>query len=426
MKPTQMKCESKKNSKKDLNWLRAQGTDLKLDLIQNHLSICQIMLNELFEEEVIEKAGKRYSRNKPYNGRFSRWGANDGSVKIGDQRLKMDIPRIRDMVNEKCESLETYQKVRENEAPTEQLLKGVLLGISMRDYESVIDDLGEGFGLSKSSVSRSFKERTKKQLEQFEKRDLSDHDFVGIFIDGKYLAKEQIIIVLGVTEDGQKLPLGFLQTHSEHSVPISDLFRQLISRGLQYEDGLLFVIDGAKGIRKAIKDVFGDKAIVQRCSWHKRENVKKYLNKDHQKWFEKEYHKAFEQNSYEDTKACLISLSNQLKKVNLSADRSLREGMEELLTLHRLNLYKDFKRSFFTTNVIENLNSQLGKYIGKVKRWKNSEMRYRWIASALIEVEERMNRVPNYKNLPDMKEKIKAYIRNSSHSNSEISTEIGT
>ena len=424
MEPTQKQGTEKSRNK--LDWLLQQGIDMKIDLIQNHLSICEILLNEMFEEEVIQKAGKRYSHNKPHDGRFSRWGFNPGSVKIGDQRLKMEIPRIHDNKHNTFESLSSYEKVKENEAPTEQLIKGVLLGLSMRDYEGVIDHLGESFGLSKSSISRSFKERTQKRLEEFEQRDLSNHDFVGLFIDGKYLAGEQIMIVLGVSSQGEKIPLGFLQTHSENSVPIADLFRQLISRGLKYEEGLLFVIDGAKGIKKAIKEVFQDKAVIQRCSWHKRENVKKYLNQNDQEWFETKYYTALSYVDHEEARAELKNLTKELKKINVSAARSLEEGREELLTLHKLGMYIQFKRSFHTTNAIENLNSQLGKYIGKVKHWKNSEMRYRWIASGLMEIEQKMRRISNYKNLYKLKEQIKIYISESSQSESQVSTKNGT
>lgn len=144
----------------------------------------------------------------------------------------------------------------------------------MRDYDGVVDYLNEGFGMSKSSVSRSFKVKTSEKLEEFENRRFDQDTFVGLFIDGKYLASEQIIIVLGVTNQGVKVPLGFIQSHSEHSGPISDLLSDLVSRGLGYDQGLLVVIDGSKGLKKAVKDVFGRYAVIQRCTWHKRENVK--------------------------------------------------------------------------------------------------------------------------------------------------------
>jgi len=411
-----MKKKSKKKRLKNLKWLQSQKPVVQLDLLQNHLSICQILINEILEDEVISKAGARYSHNKPHEGRFSRWGYNPGSVQIGDQRLKMDIPRVMDTATKKFESLESYESIKQIASPSDQLIKGVLLGLSMRDYEGVIDNMSEGFGLKKSSVSRSFIERSKERLEEFESRSLETYDFVSIFIDGKYLAKEQIMIVLGVTMQGEKVPIGFAQMHTENSVPISELFRNLIKRGLKYNQGMLFVIDGAKGIRKAVEEVFDKKAIIQRCTWHKCENVKKYLSEEDQKWFKSEYYSALDRANYEDAKADMEELVKKLNQKNVSASRSLQEGLQEILTLHKLKINTEIKRSFHTTNVIENLNSQLEKYIRKVKNWKNSEMRYRWIGSALIEIEHKMNKISNYKKLPLLRKAIKNYIAQPSQS----------
>lgn len=425
MEPTQM--QSKGNSRKKLAWLLEQSRDIKLDIVQNHLSICQIMLNELFEEEVIDKAGARYSHNKPNSGRYSRWGYNPGSVQIGDKKLKMEVPRIKDTTAGKFCGLESYEKVKRIDEPTDQLLNGVLKGLSMRDYEGVIDYLGEAFGLSKSSISRSFVERTQDQLEQFENRDLSHHDISAIFIDGKYLAKEQIMIVLGVSMSGDKIPLGFLQTHTENSIPIKDLFNNLISRGLKYEEGILFIVDGAKGIRKAIEEVFKDKQVIQRCTWHKRENVEKYLKQEDQQWFRAEYNSALELPKYKDSKVAMESLVKQLGEINISAARSLQEGLDQgILTLHKLGVNTYMKRSLNTTNPIENLNSQLGKYLRKVKWWKNSNMRYRWVAAGLLEIENKMNKISNYKKLPLLRIAIKDHLNEAALSDHEISTKTGT
>lgn len=224
-----------------------------------------------------------------------------------------------------------------------------------------------------------------------------------MFIDGKYLAKEQVLIVLGVTVQGEKVPIGFIQTATENSKSISELLANLIERGLKYEDGLLCVIDGSKGIYKAVKTVFGAYAVIQRCQWHKRENVLSYLPEHKAANYRKQMNKAYNIEDYQEAKQNLLEIINDLKVDNMSAARSLKEGLEETLTLHRLGLTADFKGSFSTTNAIENLNSQLGKYLRNVKRWTNSEQRYRWVASALFEIEQRMRRVNNYKKLHKMR-----------------------
>ena len=395
--------KSNELNRKNLSWLKEQSIDLRVGILQNHLSICQIMINELLEEEVIEKAGTRYSRQKPNNGQWSRWGYNPGSVKIGDQRLKIDVPRLFDNLDEKNTPLQRYEEIKDLPEPTDQLLKGVLLGLSVRDYGQVIDSLGEGFGLSKSSVSRSFIERTEEKLKEFENRPIAHHKILALFIDGKYLSKEQIIICLGITETGNKIPLCFTQAATEKSGPIKDMLEGLKARGLDYSNGLLCVIDGSKGIRKAVEDCFGNKAIIQRCQWHKRENILSYLPEKYHESVKRQYQHAVSQEKFEDAHAEMQQLKADLEKVNLGASRSLDEAMDEILTLHKLGINIHFARSFATTNCIENLNSQIKKYVGRVKNWSLSNERYRWIAVALLESELRMRKVNNFDKLDLMK-----------------------
>jgi len=182
--------------------------------------------------------------------------------------------------------------------------------------------------------------------------------------------------------------------------------KDLIERGLKFEDGLLFIIDGSKGMRKAIIETFGEKAVIQRCQWHKRENVVSYLNEEDQQYFRKKLQAAYREPKYEDAKEKLLSIHEELEVLNRSAANSLNEGLEETLTIHRLKVYKYFDRSFTTTNCIENLNSQLTKYIRKVKRWISSDQRYRWVVLGIMEAEHRMRRVQNYKELDLLKDAI--------------------
>jgi transposase-like protein len=419
------KSKDKELNRRNLSWLQEQSVDLKISLLQNHLSISQIMINELLEEEVIQKAGARYSREKPNDGRYSRWGFNPGSVRIGDQKLKVEVPRIYDNEQDKNAVLDRYEDLKQLPEPTEQLINGVLLGLSMRDYAKVIDHLGEGFGMSKSSVSRSFIDRTEEKLKEFESRSLEPLQIIALFIDGKYLSKEQIIICMGVTLQGEKIPLGFVQSTTENSVPIKDMLGNLKERGLAWEEGLLCVIDGSKGIRKAILDSFGDKAVIQRCQWHKQENILKYIPEKEQDAVKRKYQQAINKESYKEARISLVDLKQDLEVINLSAARSLEEGLEDILTLHRLGLNVDFSRSFATTNCIENLNSQIGKYLYKVKSWKNSKERYRWIAAALLEIEMKMRKVNNFRKLDVMQKTIKEEIQKRT-SQEAISTRNGT
>lgn len=402
-----MKIKTTKINRKKLSWMLEQDIDVKLELLKNHLELSRMLINDILDDEVTQLTGKRYSRRRPHDGHYHRWGYNPGSVNMGNEKVRVDIPRVYDNDKGANISLETYKDLKEIKQVDESLLQAVLLGLSTRDYKSVIGHLVDSFGLSHSSVSKRFVDASAEKLKEFNSRDLSSHEFLGLFIDGKSLAKEQIIIVLGVTVQGDKIPLGFIQTHTENSISIKELLSDLVSRGFNYRDGLLCVIDGSKGILKAIKQVFGDYALIQRCKWHKRENVLSYLKESVQDTYKKRINKAYNAESYVEAKKSLKSIVEDLKTENLSAARSLEEGMEETLTLHKLDLVEEFGRSFNTTNCIENMNSLIEKHTDKVKYWQNSEQRHRWIATALLDIENRMRKVNNYKNLYLLKDKVK-------------------
>jgi transposase-like protein len=393
-----------------LSWLLDQELDVKMQALQHHLDISRMLVNDVLEDEVRNYTGQRYKHDKPNNGQYSRWGYNRGSIKLGQQRIPIDVPRIYDNENNCNKSLESYSKLRELQEIDDRILKAVLLGLSTRDYEPVIKNMMDSFGISHSSISKEFIEQSSQRLEAFEKRSLKEYDFISLFIDGKYLAKEQVLIVLGVTIQGDKIPIGFIQTATENHKSIGELLSSLIERGLQYEDGLLVIIDGSKGIFKAVKKVFDKYAVIQRCQWHKRENVLSYLPEDKASHYRKRMNKAYRQESYDEARRELQLILDDLKVDNMGASRSLQEGLEETLTLHRLGLNEDFARSFATTNAIENLNSQIEKYLRKVKHWKTSYQRYRWVASALYEIEHRMRKVNNYKKLYEMRKVLKAEV----------------
>ena len=397
----------KKVARQNFAWLFQQPLDIKSAILEQHLSICLLVINQILEEDVKALSGDRYSHQKPMDGRYSRYGFNAGSVNVGGKKLKVDVPRVLDEEQGSFRPLESYRELKELDGADEKTMAGVLHGLSTRDYQGVIDYLAEGFGLSKTSVSRKFIRASEDKLREFEGRDISQHQLVAVFIDGKYLAKQQMIIVMGVTGLGQKVMLGLLQTTTENSVAIGQLFTQLKERGLRYCEGLLFITDGSKGIRKAIEEQFGNKALVQRCIWHKRENILSYLPESLLEQTRTDYHQALENDRYLDAKKALIALAQRLEKINRQAAASLREGLEELLTLHRLGMNKVFGRSLSTTNCIESVNSQIKKYTGRVTHWSSSDQRYRWLAAALLEVEQRMQKIHNFKQLYKLKKAIR-------------------
>jgi len=395
----------------NLRVLLSQPLDVKLHLLQHHMELARLLVQEILEDDVIEHAGDRYSRDKPFEARYSRWGSNPGSVRIGQEKVPIKVPRLVDTHTGETFAPQSYQALHALPAIDERLSQAILLGLSTADYGRVVGAFTDGFGLSQSSVSRSFIERSAKALEEFEQRSLAEHDFVALLIDGKHLARQQIVIALGITLEGEKIPLGFVQTTTENGEVIKGLLKTLIGRGLRFDRGLLCIIDGAKGLDKAVRETFGEYAEIQRCQWHKRENVVSYLSEADQERYRRRLQQAYEQESYAEAKARLLQLHQDLVRVNRSAANSLMEGLEETLTLHRLGVFVELGKSLKTTNAIENLNSRLGKYLSRVKCWKTSDQRHRWVALGLLEVEQRMRKITGYRCLPKLRKALEASIR---------------
>jgi transposase-like protein len=389
-------------NRQKIEWLIEQPIDVQLSVATHHMQIVQLVLNSIMEGEVASLTGGKYSRDKPHAGRYDRWGSNPGSIKVGGEKIRMEVPRVHDKRGGSSVSLSTYKALKDLPGQDWEVMKQVLHGISTRDYKKVSDCLLDSFGNSAASVSRQFQEGSEAALREFEERKYGGHNFVALFIDGKQVAGDQMVIVVGVTDTGKKIPLGVVQTHSENAASLAGLLRDIVSRGLRYGDGLLYVVDGSKGFRKAVKEVFGDAAVIQRCQWHKRENVVSYLSEGDREKYRRKMQNAYNRDTYEGAKEELASIHDELQVLNRAAAKSLQEGLEETLTLHRLGLFTDLGRSFKTTNCIENVNSCLGKYIGRVKNWSSSQMRYRWVCSALMEIEPKLRKVNNYKKLPKM------------------------
>jgi len=215
--------KNKQNTAQNLEWYLNQSLETQINLFGNFLEVAKLLANQIMDDEVKEKAGERYGREKPSEGRYSRWGSNPGSIRIGEEKVIIRVPRIHNNQSSITKSPESYKKLRSIELPTESLMKKIIYGLSQHDYEEVVKMGLESFGLSQSSVSRAFIDESTKALEEFEKRDLGFYDFVALVIDGKYLSKQNIVIALGITIRGEKIPLGFIQTTTENSKAVKGL-----------------------------------------------------------------------------------------------------------------------------------------------------------------------------------------------------------
>ena len=390
-------------SREEYQGLEVNG---RVEAIQSLMQLGLMAVQEEMEREVEHLAGALRSR-VPHGKDLVRYGSNPGSVKLAGQRVGIRVPRVRNQPRGSEVPLESYQKFRQQSGEVqEQLVKQVLYGLSCRNYESASQKLPETIGMSASSISREFIEATAQRLKEFQQRDLSGLDLVALWLDGKSFAEDTLVIAVGLTMQGEKIPLGFVQAGTENESVLGAFLEELIHRGLQVEQGLLVVLDGGKGLRAAVKKVFQHRALVQRCQWHKRENVVGYLAKSEQSAMRKKLQRAYEKATYTEARTELNRILKSLQQTNLSAAKSLQEGLEETLTLHRLGCFTKVGISLKTTNGIESLLSQVERYCRKVTYWKNSSQKQRWLASALMDIEPRLNRVKGYQHLRLLREAI--------------------
>ena len=372
----------------------------KMASIQTLIGLGMKAAAEEIRKDFVALVGRRYEHGKP----MGPWGSNRGSICLGDQKVAIDVPRARNARTGEEGTLASYERLQSPRVIEEMALRRVINGISMRKYEEAALSIPETFGISRDSVSRRWIRASARKLAALNERSLSAYDIVAIFMDGKHFSTDhEIIVALGVTISGEKVILGIVETSTENYVVCRDFVRGLLERGLRADDPMLCIIDGGKGLHKGLKAVLGDQAVIQRCQWHKRENVLKYLPQSRQGEFRRKLQGAYEKPTYEAAKKGLESIKCELKGINLSAVNSLEEGFEETLTLHQLGMFEKLGRGFKTTNAIENVNSLLGIYTDRVDYWKNSEQRQRWVATALLQIEPRLRTVSGYKHLPQLR-----------------------
>lgn len=312
----------------------------------------------------------------------------------------MDVQRVRDASKKKEVVMRSYREYQNPRIIDDQISKKVMFGLSQRRHEDVAMKISVTFGIAPSSVSCRFIQTSAKKLEELMTRDLSSHDIVAIVMGGKYFAKADMIVAVGVTMEGEKIMLGFVVAGTENQKVVENFLRELMERGLNADKEIMFVLDGSKGLRKGVTNVLKECGVMHRCQWHKTENVVSYLPKKHQNEFWRKLCRAYAGEDYDQARKRLELVMKELKLLNQHAAKSLEEGLEETLTLHRLGLNVELGTSFRTTNMIKLAFSHVGQFKHRVDCWKNSSQRQRWMAGSLLEIERRLNRVQGHKSLP--------------------------
>jgi len=379
-----------------------------LAMIQELIPLGLKAVGEALVQEVAALAGPRYARGDAHPT-VVRWGKQPGSIYLADQKLPLPVPRVRDRATGHEVPLATYEHFQTPRALDVGLFRRVLGGLSCREYEAAAEAVPDAFGLAKTSVSRRFIRASARALRQLAERRLDDAEWLVLVLDGKTFAQDAIVMALGVTRTGEKRLLGLVQTASENKRVCAAFLRELEERGFQAPAGLLVILDGAKGLRAAVREVLGD-VPVQRCQWHKRENVVSYLPQHEQAVWRRKLQAAYAHPSYADAKRALQRLVRDLTVVNESAARSLEEGLEETLTLHRLNVFPQLGVSFKTTNLIESVMAGVEAKTARVDRWRTSDQKLRWCAAALLAAEAKFRRIKGYKHLPLLERALAAKI----------------
>ena len=402
--------------------------DAKVELIRSLIPLGLMHVQELLDQEVTALASERYARkDASVSGR--RHGSNPGTVGLAGQRVPIRVPRIRRVVGRgarsRCGPMRPCLCRRPpTQAPLwlgglivpkvdvdDLLLRRVLYGISCRNYEAAAAAIPGAIGLSSSTVSRGFIQASAAQLRAFQERDLSGEDVVAVFLDGKTFADATMVIALGITLAGEKRFLGFVETDTENATVLTPFLRSLIERGLDVSQGVLVILDGGKGLRTAVRKAFRGRALVQRCQWHKRENVVSYLAKGEQTVWRQRLQRAYNRPDYDEALGALETLHGELDERNQSAADSLAEGLDETLTLHRLGVYGMLGRSLKTTNCLESVNALVEERCAKVDHWQSSSQRHRWLATALLDIEPRLRRVRGYRHLPSLRAALKRELK---------------
>ena len=343
------------------------------------------------ETEVRMLCGPRRCRTSEYQ----RWGTNPGSIPDGNERVPVRVPRVRHTKTNTERPLKTYKVLHEKRPEdAKALFNQLLLGLSQRDYPAAVQAHCDSMGLSRSTVGRMFIEQSIAVLEEFESRRLDQEKFCALLIDGKCFQKRQMIVAIGLTETGKKVMLGVVESTTETAAAVETLLEDIIERGFAFDTQLLVILDGAKGLRKAVQQTFGDQAIIQRCQIHKRRNVtRRITNKAAAEQVKKQLQQAWEKDTYTEARGAQHTLLEELKARYPRAAASLEEGLEDTLALHKLGIRKALRDHLKTTNIIENLNSVLAHRSRNVKRWRSSYQRHRWCASIFVCYESKLNRI---------------------------------
>ena len=358
----------------------------------------------MFAAEIAEACGPKGKHDA--NRAAVRHGQGRGSVTLGGRRVAVDRPRARTTDGHEV-PLASYEHFAAEDMLTRVVMERMLAGVATRRHARTADPVGEKVSgteksTSKSAISRRFVRQTETALGQLMARDLTDLDIKVLMLDGEHMAERCVVVALAISADGTKVPVGLWDGSTENKTVVRSLLADLVERGLRFDDGLLVVIDGAKALAAGVREVFGAKAAIQRCTLHKRRNLADHLPDKDKAWVDAKLVKAFNHPD-PDTVLCNgKSLAAQLDKTYPSAAASLREGLEEMFTVARLGVDGRLARTLTTSNPIESMISIARATNRNVTRWRDGQMVLRWTAAGMLNAERSFRRIKGYKQMPQL------------------------
>ena len=364
-----------------------------------------LAFQEMLKEEQEALCGPAHAKGGSEEAQ--RWGTARGRLVFGGQRVVVERPRVRKAGKEV--PLESWEQFSLDDPLCERAFEQMIVGVSTRNFERTLDELPEemeSHGTSRSAVSRHFKDKAEKQLEEWVTRSLADEDLVAIMVDGIVVRRQTVLVALGVTKEGEKKPLGLHLGTSENAAVVQGLLDNLIGRGLDAMVPRLFVIDGSKALRKAIKNTFGRRALIQRCQVHKMRNVLDHLPKSKRPSIGSQLKDAYRSRSKLTARKRLQLVISHLEDEHPDAAASLKEGLVETLSLKDIGLKESLERTLSTTNVLENLNGSIRRVSRNVKNWKDGKMIQRWAAAGIIEASSKFRKLRGFQDL----EKLTSYL----------------
>jgi transposase-like protein len=355
------------------------------------------LMGLLMEAEVQERVGERSQRQEDRTA--NRWGTERGYCVVMGQKVPIQRPRVR-TTDEKEIRLGSYEMFHRGEPLTETVWEKLMLGLSTRNYGQAVRQFTEAYGLEKSAISEHFIEASREKLKEMMERRLEKVKLCALLIDATPFAGQQMVAALGISPDGRKRILGIRQGATENATVVGELLGELVNRGLDFSQPRLYVLDGGKALSSAVKKYAGESAVIQRCQVHKRRNVLDHLTEEQKPAVARKLNAAYAMEDHAAAKLGLTQLHRELMDINPSAARSLEEGMEQTLTVHRLHLPSRLRKTLASTNVIESAFSIVERVCSNVKRWHGGDQRERWVGSGLLVAEKQFRRVQGYKQIP--------------------------